>query len=148
MTRASAGEHETRIRCEGAWADNQTKEKAMGLFESVSDTLKDVFGQVDAKTAPGLISAMLAKTGLGDLQGIVSKLEAAGFSDQVRSWLGDGANLPISAEQLRTALGNEQVQQIARQLNLPIDDAMKFLAEHVPNAVDQASPNGSLSASS
>jgi uncharacterized protein YidB (DUF937 family) len=132
----------------GLGLTTQMKEKAMGLFESVGETLKDVFGQADAKAAPGLISAMLAKTSIGDLQGVVAKLQAAGFNDQVRSWLGDGANLPISADQLRTALGNEQVQQIARQLNLPIDEAMKFLSEHVPNAVDQASPNGSLPASS
>jgi uncharacterized protein YidB (DUF937 family) len=116
----------------------------MGLFGNLGDTIKDVFNQVDAKAAPGLISAMLAKTDLGDLQGIVSKLQSAGFGDQVRSWLGNGENLPITADQLRSALGNEQVQQMARQLGLPVDDALKFLAQHVPNAVDSASADGSL----
>src|SRR5215467_13612912 len=114
----------------------------MGLFGSLGDTLKDVFGQVDPKAAPGLISSLLAKTDIGDLQGIASKLQAAGFGDQVKSWLGNGANLPISAAQLRSALVNEQVQQISRQLGLPIYDALKFLSEHVPNAVDQESANG------
>jgi uncharacterized protein YidB (DUF937 family) len=119
----------------------------MSLFGSLGDTIKDVFNQVDAKAAPGLISAMLTKTDLGDLQGIVSKLQSAGFGDQVKSWLGNGENLPITADQLRSALGNEQVQQMARQLGLPVDDALKFLAQHVPNAVDSASPNGSVSTS-
>jgi uncharacterized protein YidB (DUF937 family) len=119
----------------------------MSLFGSLGDTIKDVFNQVDAKAAPGLISAMLAKTDLGDLQGIVSKLQSAGFGDQVKSWLGNDENLPITADQLRSALGNEQVQQMARQLDLPVDDALKFLAQHVPNAVDSASPDGSLSTS-
>ena len=119
----------------------------MGLFGNLGDTLADVFGQVDAKAAPGLIAAMLAKTELGDLQGIVAKLQAAGLGDQVKSWLGNGANLPITADQLRSALGNEQVQQVARQLGLPVDDALKFMAAHVPNAVDQASPAGRLPAS-
>jgi uncharacterized protein YidB (DUF937 family) len=118
----------------------------MGLLDSMGDALKGVFGQGDASAVPGMISSILAKTELGDLQGIVSKLESAGFGEQVKSWLGDGANLPISAEQLRSALGNEQVQQMARQFGLPVDDALKFLAEHVPNAVDQASPNGTLQA--
>jgi uncharacterized protein YidB (DUF937 family) len=117
----------------------------MGLFGSLGDTLKDVFNQVDPKAVPGLISSILAKTDVGDLQGIASKLQAAGFGDQVKSWLGNGANLPISADQLRSALGNEQVQQMARQLGLPVDDALKLLSEHVPNAIDQASPNGTLS---
>jgi uncharacterized protein YidB (DUF937 family) len=116
-------------------------------MSSLGDTIKDLFNQVDANGAPGLISAMLAKTDLGDLQGIISKLQSAGFGDQVKSWLGNGENLPITADQLRTALGNEQVQQMARQLGLPVDDILKFLAQHVPNAVDSASPNGSLSTS-
>jgi uncharacterized protein YidB (DUF937 family) len=120
----------------------------MSLFESIGGAFKDIFNQVDAKAAPGLISAILAKTDLGDLQGIVSRLEAAGLGDQVKSWLGNGENLPITVDQLRSALGNEQVQQMARQLGLPVDDALKFLAQYVPNAVDSASPNGSLSTSS
>jgi len=116
----------------------------MSLFDTISGTLKGLLSQFDANSAPGTIAAMLAKTDLGDLQGVVAKLEAAGFGDHVKSWLGDGANLPITADQLRSALGNEQVQQIARQLGLPVDEALDFLAKHVPTAVDQASPNGTL----
>jgi uncharacterized protein YidB (DUF937 family) len=86
----------------------------------------------------------LAKTNLGDLQGLVTKLQQGGLNDQVQSWLGNGANLPVTADQLRAALGNEQVQQIARELGLPIDGALKLLAEHLPTVVDQASPNGTL----
>ncbi len=50
----------------------------------------------------------------------------------------------ITPDQLRAALGNEQVKQIAAHFGLPVDEALKLLAEHVPNAVDQASPNGTL----
>ena len=32
-----------------------------------------------------------------------------------------GANLPITAEQLKAVLGNTQVQDFARQLGLPVD---------------------------
>jgi uncharacterized protein YidB (DUF937 family) len=119
----------------------------MSVFGNIGDVLKGVLGQADANSAPGMISDMLAKTDLGNLQGIVSKLQAAGLGDQVQSWLGNGANLPISADQLRAALGNEQIQQIGRQLGLPVDEALNFLAKHVPNAVDQASPNGTLPSS-
>jgi uncharacterized protein YidB (DUF937 family) len=36
------------------------------------------------------------------------------------------------------------VQQIARELGLPVDNALQFLAQHLPSAVDQASPNGTI----
>jgi uncharacterized protein YidB (DUF937 family) len=112
----------------------------MGLL----DKLGDVLGQVTAAAAPALISAALAKTNLGNLQGIVNQLQQGGLGDQVKSWLGSGGNMPVSAEQLKAALGNEQVRQIAAQLGVPVDQALKLLSEHLPGAVDQASPNGTL----
>jgi len=116
----------------------------MGLFDNIGGALRDVVGQVVAAEAPALVSAVLAKTNLGDLQGLVAKLQQGGLHEQVQSWLGNGENLPVTADQLRAALGNEQVQQLARQLGLPVDAALNLLAEHVPTAVDQASPNGTL----
>jgi uncharacterized protein YidB (DUF937 family) len=116
----------------------------MGLLDSLGSALKGVLGQVEADAVPALISAVLAKTNLGDLQGLANKLQQGGLNDQVQSWLGNGANLPVTVDQLRAALGNEQVQQIARELGLPIDDALKLLVEHLPTVVDQASPNGTI----
>jgi uncharacterized protein YidB (DUF937 family) len=116
----------------------------MGFFDNIGGSLRDVVGQVVAAEAPALVSAVLAKTNLGDLQGLVAKLQQGGLNEQVQSWLGNGQNLPVTADQIRAALGNEQVQQLARQLGLPVDAALNLLAEHVPTAVDQASPNGTL----
>src|SRR5262245_43730613 len=108
------------------------KEKVMGLFDSLGGALKGVLGDVEAAAVPELISAVLAKTDLASLQGIVAKLQEGGLGDQVRSWLGGGANLPVTADQLRAALGNAQVQEIARHLGLPVDSALQLLAEHLP----------------
>ena len=120
----------------------------MGFLDSIGGALKGVVGQVAAAEGPALISAALAKTNLGDLQGLVAKLQQGGLNDQVQSWLGNGTNLPVSADQLRAALGNQQVQELARHFGLPVDAAMKLLAEHLPTIVDQASPNGTSQPSS
>jgi uncharacterized protein YidB (DUF937 family) len=116
----------------------------MGLFDNIGGSLGGLIGQVTAAAAPQLIAAVLAKTNLGDLSGLVTQLQQNGMGDQVKSWLGNGANMHITPDQLRAALGNDQVKQIAAHFGLPIDEALKLLAEHVPNAVDQASPNGTL----
>jgi uncharacterized protein YidB (DUF937 family) len=115
----------------------------MGLLDSIGG-LKGMFGEVEAAAAPALIQAVLAKTNLGDLQGLVNKLQAGGLGEQVQSWLGSGANLPVSADQIRAALGNDQVRQLAEHFGVPVDAALKLLAQHLPAAVDQASPNGQL----
>lgn len=116
----------------------------MGILDSLGDTARSIFGQNESAAIPAIIAAALEKTSLGGLNGIVAKLQQGGFGDQVASWLGNGANQPITTEQLRAALGNEQVRQIAGHLGLPVDQALDFLAKHLPTTVDQASPNGSL----
>jgi uncharacterized protein YidB (DUF937 family) len=117
----------------------------MGLFDDVAGALKGVLGQSDAAGAmPALISAALAKTDLGNLNGIVAQLQQGGLGSQVGSWLGSGTNLPVSADQLRGALGNE----LAQHLGLPVDAALNVLSAHLPGLVDQASPNGTLSPAS
>jgi hypothetical protein len=62
-------------------------EVQMGLFDQVSGSLKGVLGSVAAAEAPALITAALAKTNMGNLQGIVDQLQQGGLGDQVKSWL-------------------------------------------------------------
>src|ERR1022692_3007186 len=116
----------------------------MGLFDSLSDGLKNALGQAEAAAMPALISAVLAKTDLGNMQGLLDKLQQSGLGPQVASWLGEGKNMPISADQLRAALGNTQIQQLAASFGLPVDKVLASLAEHLPAVVDQMSPNGTL----
>jgi len=116
----------------------------MGLFDSLGGVLKGVLGQVEAGALPALISTALAKTDLGDLQGLLNQLQQGGLGPQVQSWLGSGANMSITPDQLRAALGNDQVRQLAAHFGLPIDQVLNVLAQHLPTAVDQASPDGRL----
>jgi uncharacterized protein YidB (DUF937 family) len=74
----------------------------------------------------------------------LDKLQQSGLGPQVSSWLGDGKNLPITADQLKAALGNEQIQQIAADFGLPMDKILATVAEHLPAIVDKLSPNGKL----
>ena len=53
----------------------------MGLWDQFGGSLKDALSSAVAAQAPALISALLAKTNLGDLQGIVDQLQQAGLGD-------------------------------------------------------------------
>ena len=120
----------------------------MGLLDDIGGALKGMLGQEAAGAMPGLITAALGKTNLGDLGGMVEKLQQGGLGDQVASWLGSGTNMPVSADQLRSALGNQQVRELASHLGLPVDQALNMLSAHLPGLVDQASPNGELPSTS
>jgi uncharacterized protein YidB (DUF937 family) len=117
----------------------------MGILDGL---LGGAFGQIEAEAAPALIiSAVLAKTNLGNMQGLVAQLQQGGLGNQVQSWLGSGANLPVSPDQLRAALGSDQVKQMAEHFGVSPDAALKLLSEHLPGVIDQASPSGALPSS-
>jgi uncharacterized protein YidB (DUF937 family) len=112
----------------------------MGLLDELG--LGGVLG--DGSALPGLIKTVLAQTKYRDLNGLVTALQQGGLEAEVKSWLGNGANLPLTADQLKSVLGNAQVQDLARQFGVPVDSVLKVLAQYLPNVVDQASPNGTL----
>jgi uncharacterized protein YidB (DUF937 family) len=118
----------------------------MGILDSLenSPAIRGALGQLEAAVLPVVLSEVLGKDGQGGLSAIVAKLEQAGFGAQVKSWLGNGHNLPITAEQLQAALGSDVVKQLAARFNVPIDQLAKVLAEQLPLAVDHASPDGKL----
>lgn len=118
----------------------------MGLLDDLGlgGLLKGALGQVESAALPTLINTVLAKTQYHDLNGLVAALQKGGLNTQVQSWLGSGANLPISEDQLKAVLGNTQVQDFARHLGLPVDQTLKVLAQYLPDIVDKASPNGTL----
>lgn len=88
---------------------------------SIFDSLKALFGQGDAAAVPALLSEGLANTNLGDLQGLVTRLQEGGLGTQVQSWLGDGQNLPITADLLKGVLADEHVQQLAQHFGIEPD---------------------------
>jgi uncharacterized protein YidB (DUF937 family) len=118
----------------------------MGILDSLenSDAFKGALGQLEAAVVPIVLSQVLGDGSQGGLSAIVAKLQQAGLGDQVKSWIGNGQNLPITAEQLQAALGSDTVKQLAARFNIPIDQLSKVLAQQLPAAVDHASPGGTL----
>jgi uncharacterized protein YidB (DUF937 family) len=109
----------------------------MNLFDSLK-------GALESEALPALINTVLAQTQYHDLPGLVAALEKGGLGPQVQSWLGNGTNIPITADQLKAVLGNSQVQDFARHLGLPVDETLKVMAQYLPEIIDKASPNGTL----
>jgi uncharacterized protein YidB (DUF937 family) len=109
----------------------------MGLFDSLK-------GALESEALPALLNTVLAQTQYHDLPGLVAALQKGGLGPQVQSWLGNGTNMPVTADQLKAVLGNSQVQDFARHFGLPVDDMLNALAKYLPEIIDKASPNGTL----
>jgi uncharacterized protein YidB (DUF937 family) len=93
-------------------------------------------GRDGAAVLPAVLNEVLGSNNQGGLGAIVARLQQAGFGEQVKSWLGNGQNLPISSDQLRQVLGNDTVRQLAARYNIPVDQLSQILAQELPKAVE------------
>jgi uncharacterized protein YidB (DUF937 family) len=118
----------------------------MGILDSLENSpeLRAALGQLGSAVLPAVLNGFFGSGSQGGLSAVVAKLEQAGFGNQIKSWLGNGQNLPITAEELQQVLGNEAVRQLAAKYNVPVDQISQILAQELPKAVDKASPNGHL----
>jgi len=83
----------------------------------------------------------------GDKQGvaaIVSKFQSSGLGDHVQSWIGSGANTPISAEQIGSVFSPEQLQGWAEKAGTTPDAVREMLATALPHVIDHVTPNGEV----
>jgi uncharacterized protein YidB (DUF937 family) len=99
--------------------------------------------QTGRPAAPSF-SDILASSGFGSLGGLVEKLSNGGLNQQVKSWIGTGENMPVTTDQLRGALGDQPAQKMGQQAGIPAERILQILAQYLPAAIDQASPNGKL----
>jgi uncharacterized protein YidB (DUF937 family) len=83
----------------------------------------------------------------GKISGLVQKFKDGGLDEQVSSWISKGENLPIAGDQIKKVLGNETVAAIAAKLGIAPDEAADKIAEEIPKAVDEQTPEGTLQTS-
>lgn len=101
-----------------------------------SSALMDVIG--------GLLAGQQAGGAGGGLGGLISAFEKNGLGDVMASWIGTGQNKAISADQLQSVLGNEQIAAIAQSLGFSPQEASGQLAQFLPQVIDQLTPSGKV----
>lgn len=79
--------------------------------------------------------------GLGDL---MKQFEQAGQGDVAKSWVGAGANQAIGLDELANAIGPDRLGALSAQSGLSRDDLLAGLSQHLPEFVNQLTPDGRL----
>ena len=109
----------------------------MSLFDSVMGAVSGHVQQQGGMAS--VLGGLLANNGeAGGLDGLVEKFKQAGMADQVNSWIGNGQNLPISAEQISQILGSDVVRTVAANILAAPLIAM------APRIVSHVAPGGML----
>jgi uncharacterized protein YidB (DUF937 family) len=80
----------------------------------------------------------------GGLQGLLGQFQENGMAEQVQSWIGSGANLPINADQVQQALGGDQLAAVAEQAGIPPEHASSGIAALLPDIINHLTPQGQV----
>ena len=80
----------------------------------------------------------------GGLQGVVNEFQKNGLGPTVQSWIGNGPNLPITADEVHKTLGPNLLQQLSAKTGLSVQDLAAKLSQLLPQAVDKMTPNGEI----
>jgi uncharacterized protein YidB (DUF937 family) len=123
---------------------NSQKEINMGLM----DKFKGFFKSDDTESSAKLmiiVAKMIEDPKNGGVQGLVKLFQDNGFGEQITSWVGTEANLPISADQIKKVFGGGQlVQEIASALGMSENEAAGKLADMLPNVIDKLTMYGQI----
>lgn len=116
----------------------------MSLFDSIGSLLGKNVGE--ATSVPEALVAALGDQ-QGGLGGLIQKFESAGLGNEVSSWIGNGQNQAIAPDALHDVLGSDVVQQMAAKTGLPLDQLLPQIAQHLPQLIDHATPDGQVPSS-
>jgi uncharacterized protein YidB (DUF937 family) len=112
----------------------------MGLLDTLA---RQVGGNLlGAAGQPAFLAQLLQEA--GGLPGLAQRFEQAGLGEVFGSWVGRGPNQRIDAAQLVTALGAENLDNLARRVGLDRNLIGAAMISVLPAVIDRLTPDGTL----
>jgi uncharacterized protein YidB (DUF937 family) len=88
-----------------------------------------------------VVTGMLAGGGLGKILG---GMQAAGLDGKAKSWVGGGANEPISADEVKKVVDPRHIDEVAQKAGVSHDEAAGLIAQALPAVVNHVTPAGEV----
>jgi uncharacterized protein YidB (DUF937 family) len=119
-----------------------------GLGGMLGNVLGGMGGSRGAGAALNGGAILAAVMGIVQQQGgvgaLLGKLQSSGLGAHAASWVGTGANMPVSGDQLHQALGADALGGLAAKLGVNTQQAGGVLSQVLPELVNQLTPDGQL----
>lgn len=101
-------------------------------------------GQSQTQNLVAGVLGMLQNSNTGGLSGLVEKFQNSGLGDVAASWVGKGDNKPVSPDQVVAVLGQDQVNELAKQAGIPEEKGAEVLSQVLPSVVNEMTPDGEV----
>lgn len=119
----------------------------MGFMDDLKARMADRVAQTLSQKSPevvGLVNDLMGNRPTTGLIDLVDQFEKAGLDHLMKSWVGTGQNLPITPQQVTQVLGDDKLKAFAAGLGADPEKVKQLLAQHLPEVVDQLTPDGRL----
>lgn len=113
----------------------------MGLLDSITGSILGKLGGEQGSMAQVALDLFNQN---GGLSGILEKFKEGGLGETAASWVGTGANIPVTAEDISNVLGNGAIADLAAKFGINPETLSAQIAEHLPTVVDKLTPNGEV----
>ena len=111
----------------------------------ILNTIQSVLGGGKNNKQNDLLAGVMGLIGgQGGLDKLISQFTSKGLGDVVGSWVSTGKNLPVSGDQLQSALGKDTITGLASKLGMDSNALTSQLSNILPDVVDKLTPNGKI----
>ncbi|MGA3031716.1 MAG: YidB family protein [Terracidiphilus sp.] len=116
----------------------------MSLFENLEQEVGSLAGgnASGGSEILGHVMSLVNNPETGGLQGLVQQFQSNGLGEVVNSWVGNGANQPISGDQIVQVVGQDKLNEIASKLGMDPSQISGLIAQHLPGVIDKLTPQG------
>jgi len=116
----------------------------MGFLDQVAGAVEKHPGINDQQHS-SLIQAVWEKFGNpGGISQLVNSSRSQGLGEIVESWIGKEQNKPVSADEAKSLVGEDWVEEVAERTGIPQPIASEVVAKILPGVVDKATPQGKV----
>ena len=107
--------------------------------------LGGMLGGLASSPIGGALAGAAAGTAVsGGLGSLLDQFRNAGHGAAADSWVSNGENHPISADQINSVIGQGKIADIAAQAGVSPDQMSQLLAQALPTLIHKLTPDGQL----
>ena len=116
----------------------------MGLLDGIAgQVLGNMLGGSNDKGLLGQVAMEMMQKN-GGIGGILEKFNQDGLGDLAASWVGQGQNQSLSADQVSSVFGNDMITEMASKFGIDSSVLTGQIAQYLPELVNQATPAGAV----
>ncbi len=105
----------------------------------------NILGELANSPLGGALAGAASGTAVsGGLNSLLNEFRNAGHGPTADSWVGTGANAPITADQINQVIGHGKIAEIAQQAGISPDQMSQLLANALPKLIDKLTPGGQV----